>query len=916
MAISFVAASAVVTGNNPSLSIPAGYLSGDLLLIVTTGTATATTSTAPWRSLSAQGASQFITILYKFASTIEASPAVSLIGSTSKSVMLAYRGAGGIEILPAYTTGTGTTATPNTLTTTYANDFVINVYANLSGAARTLTANASTTSRVNSATTTTTNGLLIADELKAAAGVTTARAATISASSAWSAFSFAIIPNRTLYWVGGNNTWDQTTKTQWSNTSGGAGGVPVPGGVDAVIVDSNSGSPTITLGFYPFFESLTTTGATCTIAGATASWWCFGNVTLSATTTWSSTVTLNINGASTLTTNGVTLGSGVAYTGTTSQTLTLGSALTAGASFTFTQGTLNLSNNTLSSGTFLSVTTNTRVIQFGTGNITTRNSGTTFNVTGTNLTYTGTPTVNISNNSATAATVTAGVYTATNALNFNITTGTYAFTLTTTAQIGSLNFTGFTGSWSPGGNTAAFYRDLTLVAGMTYTTATTGTWTFAAAGTQTITSAGKTLGAITKDGVGTLTLGDALTMTSAGTAGQFTFTNGTINLAGFTLSCGAFFSVNTNTRVIQFGTSNITITGNASGSPLSVTASGLTYTGTPTVNISYSGAAALSIDTTTGNGFSATNAFDINATTGTYALTLVTGSVFKSLNFTGFTGSWSPSTNTSTYYGSLTLASGMTFTTGTGVFTFANTSGTATITCNGKTINPITQNGVGGTVALADALTMATTGTYTLTNGTFNASGFNFTPGLFSSNNSNTRTITMGSGTWTLSGVGTVWDLATTTGLTFNKNTANIVLSNTTTTARTFAGGALTYNNLTIGGATGISALTFTGANTFATLNSTKTVAHTITFPASTTTTVTAFGIIGTAGNLVTLNSSTAGTQATLSQATGTVNSNYLSIQDSNATGGAIWNAGSNSVNVSNNTGWIFTSSSNYFLLF
>jgi hypothetical protein len=37
------------------------------------------------------------------------------------------------------------------------------------------------------------------------------------------------------------------------------------------------------------------------------------------------------------------------------------------------------------------------------------------------------------------------------------------------------------------------------------------------------------------------------------------------------------------------------------------------------------------------------------------------------------------------------------------------------------------------------------------------------------------------------------------------------------------------------------------------------------------------------------------------------VSVDYLSIQDSNATGGAAWYAGTTSTNVSNNLGWIFT---------
>jgi hypothetical protein len=56
------------------------------------------------------------------------------------------------------------------------------------------------------------------------------------------------------------------------------------------------------------------------------------------------------------------------------------------------------------------------------------------------------------------------------------------------------------------------------------------------------------------------------------------------------------------------------------------------------------------------------------------------------------------------------------------------------------------------------------------------------------------------------------------------------------------------------------------------------------------------------------LQSSLAGSQATLSQASGTVNATYLTIQDINATGGATWNAfvTNNNVDAGNNTGWDF----------
>jgi hypothetical protein len=51
-------------------------------------------------------------------------------------------------------------------------------------------------------------------------------------------------------------------------------------------------------------------------------------------------------------------------------------------------------------------------------------------------------------------------------------------------------------------------------------------------------------------------------------------------------------------------------------------------------------------------------------------------------------------------------------------------------------------------------------------------------------------------------------------------------------------------------------------------------------------------------------------TQWTLSSASGQVTSRFLSLQDSAATGGATFNAGSQSGNISDNTGWLFSTPS------
>jgi hypothetical protein len=175
----------------------------------------------------------------------------------------------------------------------------------------------------------------------------------------------------------------------------------------------------------------------------------------------------------------------------------------------------------------------------------------------------------------------------------------------------------------------------------------------------------------------------------------------------------------------------------------------------------------------------------------------------------------------------------------------------------------------------------------------------------------------------TLTGTGTVWNMTVTTGANLIAANSNINLTDTTTTARTFAGGNLTYGNLDIGGATGTSNTTFTGNNIFlGALTSSKTVAHTVRFTAGTTTTVGAFTVSGSAGNIVTITSSTAAEHNLILTGGGLVNTvDYLNISYSNASPSTdTWYAGINSIDSGNNSGWIFlapvSNSSNFFLVF
>jgi hypothetical protein len=126
----------------------------------------------------------------------------------------------------------------------------------------------------------------------------------------------------------------------------------------------------------------------------------------------------------------------------------------------------------------------------------------------------------------------------------------------------------------------------------------------------------------------------------------------------------------------------------------------------------------------------------------------------------------------------------------------------------------------------------------------------------------------------------------------------------TSASSKTFTGNGVSYPTLNQGGA---GALVITGANTFRTIANTVAPA-TITLPASTTTSIAGFDLVGSAGNLITLNSSTASTQTTINNTTGgRIGGDYLSYRDINATPASTISAGANSVSVSNNTGWLTT---------
>jgi fibronectin-binding autotransporter adhesin len=349
---------------------------------------------------------------------------------------------------------------------------------------------------------------------------------------------------------------------------------------------------------------------------------------------------------------------------------------------------------------------------------------------------------------------------------------------------------------------------------------------------------------------------------------------GTLTAAGATAVRRVMLRSNTvgTTRTLTVGTlsaddcdfRDITIAGTAAGgSPTRAGDcggnSGVTFPAPKTVYWNLAGTQNWFSDgwATTSGGVPATNNFPLAQDTAVFDDTGSAGTVglgtcnIGTIDMSARTTAMTIGTNGAPFvYGNLTIGSNVTISSTSNGITFSGRS-TQTITSNGvSSARAITIDCAAiGTVQLADALELTSARTLQLNTGTFDAVSYNVTVGSVDA--LSTATLKMGSGTWTCAGTGIVWDLSGST--TLYTGTADILLSSTSTSARTFrAGAGLSYNKLTIGGATGTSTLTFTDGSQFTELASTKTVAHTIAL-GTTTQTFGKWSVTGTAGNVVTL---------------------------------------------------------------
>ena len=329
------------------------------------------------------------------------------------------------------------------------------------------------------------------------------------------------------------------------------------------------------------------------------------------------------------------------------------------------------------------------------------------------------------------------------------------------------------------------------------------------------------------------------------------------------------------------------------------------------VNVSCDMYTAQSGRTITAGNVSESNSVNFKVSAGTNTIS-VTGSV-RDLDFTGFSGTFQNTART--IFGILTISSGVTVSGGANVTLFAATSGPKTITTNGKNLDfPITFSGVGGAWALQDNLSLGSTRTATLSNGTLDLNGKTMSVGTFATG-AGTKNLTFNGGTLACSAATTTaFNNAQPANFSTTAGTGTGVIQMTAASSKTFVGGGSTYSCALV--QAGAGNLTISGANTFQDIQASPAgKPSTILFPAGVTTTVSAFTLGGTSGSLISINSSNGTTQASLLDSSGgTVNANYLNISNINAKpdNGTSWLAfiSNGNVNSGNNSGWIFTNAS------
>lgn len=702
------------------------------------------------------------------------------------------------------------------------------------------------------------------------------------------------------YWVGSGSTaaWTATGNTNWSATSGGANNASVPTSSDTCYFEA--GAPAVTIDNGATCGTIDFTGYTGTAShSGGANWNIYGSLTLASGMTLSVnafTAITNFLGTSsyTLTTNGKEVSqvriNGSGLTITLQDNLTVASPTQFG-NLTVTQGTFDSNGFDVTTGIFTTAANAlTKVVTITNSTINAQSAGNTFSysIFGSNVTVNATgSTINISGNQGSAG------------------FGNFDYgTINISGVIGKqMTISGITTvdnlSIASGAGTAA---RVGLVNGFTINSG--GTFTVAGNSVKNrmllISSTAGTARTITNTGVTQtwsnadfqdVTLGTSYD--ASGITGGAGDAGGNTNIT-FTTATQWYMKATTNNGSANnydwSENDNWYTATNGGGSQMGAGLSPLAQD-------------SLQIDT---NSFTTTSTIrtdmyllgkDISFSGNSDTLTLTDNTpkiILGSLNLTGVTtNQWNDSTRFMARANATLTSAGVSW-----IDSIFFTTPTATLT-------------------LADALT--TSSSVSMTIGTFDSAGYTMTSSTISISGG---TQNPGSSTWVMTTSNTATFVRT--GGTFNAGTS--VLKVTGTTGETVFNDTTaspTYYGVWIDRGTNASDVGFRRAFTAAYIRDTGTVAHTIRFKFGSTYTFTdadPFRVIGSAGQLISIDSCTDSSTLDPSTATHTLSAtngsaiidlDYLDIQHSVATQANTWYAGTHSTDDNSvataGSGWIFT---------
>jgi len=650
------------------------------------------------------------------------------------------------------------------------------------------------------------------------------------------------------YWVGGTGLWSDDDN-HWAIASGGAAGDGnLPDATSNVFFDASSftgAGQSVTVDATAACLSMNWTAATNipTLAGA-AALRVYGNLTLitDMVVTLSNAMWLTGTGAQNIITSGQSLATLSVFAKDGTGTVQLLDSLNLGTKPCQTgAGTLNTNGQTVTCGVFKTTTAAAKTITLGASII--------------------------------------------NCTDWNMIVG--GGTVTLTANTATINVAG-TGAFFGGGLTT--YNNVNLN-GTAHTISDSNTFanltrTGTATKTDTLTLTSETTQTVT--GVFTIA-GDSATnrlLVQSSTLG--TAANITVGAGNFTASNADFMDFAATNAVDLSAIAGLS--GDCGGN------TGITFTAT----------AAQTWDGTTGSWSTAAKwtsrvplpQDDVSAGGAGNTITVDMPRIGKSVTFTG-TPTVSLSNDVSNY-GSLTLASGMTYTY-VNKYNVLRGRSAYTLTSNGQTIYGVLQYMPTGTMTLQDTLTAAID--LYLRNGTFS---FNNQDATATSYSQGADTIAnLGSGTLIFNSSAAITKWAANAGV-VNAGTSTILLTNSGTSAQTFAGGGLTYNNITVAGA-GNYALTVSSSNTFNDFKvDASQVAKTIKFTDGTTTVLSDLTRDPGGTNIITFNgTAAAGWSVNKTDATDIL-LDYLNISYSTADPATTFYAGTHSVDTIGNAGWVF----------